>query len=126
MSDSLKKYIGRDYEKYNCLDLVKEFYLDFFGLTIKEYYEGGTPDRREVESLINTNRGDFERVDDSGERKFGDLIVIKLYGIECHIGVYIENGMFLHSGRTVGSHIDRVSKYEHLVAGFYRHREIPA
>lgn len=118
----LRKYIGKSYEKYNCLDLVKEFYLEFFNLEVKNYYEGEVPDRREVQSLINTNRGDFIQVD---KELFGDLVLIRLYGLECHLGVYLGRGQFLHSIRGTGSGIERVSKYKHMLAGYYRHRRLP-
>ncbi len=118
----LKKYIGRPYEKYNCLDLVKEFYKDFFNLEIKNYYEGPIPGRGEVQSLINTNRGDFVRVD--GPPKFGDLVVIKVFGLECHLGVVVEGTKFLHSAEKIGSNIDRLERYSKLIAGYYRHREV--
>ncbi len=121
----LKKYIGRDYETYNCLDLVKEFYKDLFGLDVKNYYEGPVPNRREVQSLIVTNRGDFIEIP-RAERKFGDLVLIKLYGIECHIGVVVDASRFLHSAKHIGSNIDRLERYSKLISGYYRHREVPA
>lgn len=118
---SLRKYIGRGYDEFNCFDLVKEFYFDHFGLVIKNYWEGGpVPSRQEVESLIVTNKGDFVQTD---KPVFGDIIVIKLYGLECHMGIFIEGGKFLHSARNIGSLIDRVERYHKMIAGYYRHRE---
>lgn len=117
----LRKYIGRDYTTYNCFDLVKEFYSDKFGLTLGYSYDRElVGDRKTVESLIVSNKGDFERADSP---QFGDIVIIKLYGIECHIGVYISNGRFLHSARTVGSLLDRIERYERMVSGYYRHRK---
>lgn len=116
----LSKYVGRAYESYNCLDLVKEFYRDFFELEVKNYFEGKVPDRREISSLIVTNKGDFEEVKDKPQ--FGDIVVIKLYGIECHLGVVIHGKKFLHSAKGLGSHIDRLNRYENIIAGFYRHK----
>lgn len=118
---NLMKYVGRPYDKYNCFDLVKEFYMDHFQLDIKNYFEGGpVPDRREVESLIVSNKGDFVKVD---KPAFGDIVVLKLYGLECHIGVCIDTSRFLHSAKKIGSTLDRLERYGNMVAGFYRHRE---
>lgn len=122
MSDrviELRKYIGRDYDSYNCLDLVREFYKDHYNLELKDYYEGSTPERNEAASLIVSNKGDFVEVSDP---QFGDIVVIKLHGMECHLGVYIENGRFLHSARTIGSLLDRTERYSKMIAGYYRHR----
>lgn len=116
-----RKYIGRDYASYNCFDLVKEFYKDHFDLDLKNYWEGGpVPSRDEVESLIVTNKGSFIPV---STPQFGDIVVVKLHGLECHMGVYTEGGKFLHSARNIGSLLDRVERYQHLIAGYYRHRE---
>lgn len=118
----LKKYIGKNYEDYNCFDLVKEFYLDHYGIDIKNYFEGGTvPNRRGVSALIISNKGYFVEVK---EPQFGDVVTIKLYGIECHIGVVIHGGLFLHSSKGIGSNADRLSRYSKMIAGYYRHREL--
>jgi cell wall-associated NlpC family hydrolase len=119
----LAKYIGIPYEKKNCLDLVKDFYRQELGLEIKEYYEGNTPDRREVETLIASNRGDFVKVDRKDAR-LGDLVIVRLYGIESHIGIFISSQFMLHSARGIGSCIERLKKYESMISGFYRHREL--
>ena len=117
---NLSKYIGRPYEEYNCFDLVKEFYMDQFGLDLKNYYEGPVPDRKTIQSLVVTNKGDFSLVEDP---QFGDIVVLKLYGYSCHIGVCIGEGKFIHSIRKTGSSIEPLSRYKTLTEGFYRHRE---
>jgi hypothetical protein len=118
----LFKYLGRDYETYNCFDLVKEFYKDHYNLDLINYFEGDKiPGRKEIESLIATNKGDFVKV---GNPKFGDVVVINLYGYSCHIGVYLGRNRLLHSVRGAGSCIDSISRYSKIIDGFYRHREI--
>lgn len=124
----LRKYIGRDYLSYNCFQLVQEFYKDQFGLDLMHYWQGANkvPDRKRVASLIVTNKGDFTEVT---EPKFGDIVVINIYGVACHMGVVIEKGIspgsgkFLHSVRGMGSLLDRLERYSKLIAGYYRHRE---
>jgi len=76
-----------------------------------------------VASLIKTNVGDFVEVAPK-DIKFGDLVVIRLYGIECHIGVVVSGGLFLHSARNIGSNMDRLERYSKMIAGYYRHREM--
>ena len=117
----LTKYIGRDYAKYNCFDLVKEFYMDFYFLDLRYYFEGKiVPERKEIESLVVTNRGDFLKVDSP---EFGDLVFINLYGYTSHIGVCVGKGKFLHSMKKVGSCCDSLARYSKMIDGFYRHRE---
>lgn len=117
----LTKYIGKPYEEYNCFDLVKEFYKDHFDLDICHYYEGTqVPDKKTVESLVVTNKGDFEKFTSP---EFGDIVVINLYGYSCHIGVCVGDGRFLHSVRKIGSCMEPLSKYSRMIEGYYRHRE---
>lgn len=118
-----RKYIGRSYETYDCFALVKEFYLDHFNLNLVPYYEahGTEPlSRLDVQSLIVSNKGDFVRVD---EPQFGDIVVIRLYGLECHIGVCLNKSQFLHSAHKIGSLMDRLERYSKMISGYYRHRE---
>lgn len=120
MSKNIAKYIGKPYEEYNCFDLVKEFYLDLFGLDLKHFYEGrAVPERKEIESLIVSNKGDFEKVE---QAEFGDIIVVNLYGYSCHIGIYLYENLMLHTIRGVGSCIEPIKKYEKMIEGYYRHK----
>ncbi len=116
----LRKYIGRAYEDYDCFSLVKEFYKDQFGLDLRHFYDGGPLERNAAESLIVSNKGNFIKVE---KPQFGDIVVIKLYGVECHMGVVTEGGRFLHSARNIGSLLDRLERYSKMIAGYYRHRE---
>jgi len=115
----IKKYLGKPYETTNCWELAREFYLGEFNLEIKQYYLGAAPTDKEVESLVRTNKGDFSKVE---EPQFGDLVLIKLKGVECHLGVYVQKDTFLHSIKGAGSVLDKVEKYKHLIVGYYRHR----
>jgi cell wall-associated NlpC family hydrolase len=119
---NLARYIGRPYEKVNCWDLVREFYLGEFRIELSRYHNGLTPDKYVSASLIQSNKGDFVRVD--GPAEYGDLMLIKLEGIECHIGIYIGNGRFLHTLQMAGSCLDRFDKYRTRTVGFFRHRSL--
>jgi hypothetical protein len=117
----LSKYIGREYERYNCFDLAKEFYLDIYGLELKNYFEGPVPSRKDIESLVITNKGDFIQVE---KPEFGDLVIIKLFGYSSHMAIYIGEGKIIHSMKKVGSGMESLAKYSKMVDGFYRHREL--
>lgn len=116
------KYIGRDYDKYNCFDLVKEFYLDFYNLDLKNYWESAeVPERWKTQNLIVSSKGDFDKVT---EPKQGDIVVVNLFGYSCHVGIFIEQRFILHSLRKIGSCIEPTKKYERMIEGYYRHRVI--
>lgn len=111
--------VGIPYEEMNCWDIAREFYKRVFGIELKHYCQDKDPERKEVKNLIYTNVGDFEMVL-KGQIKMGDLILIKLYGIECHIAVYLDDGLMLHTQKKTGSIVDRIERYENLIVGFYR------
>lgn len=116
----VSKYVGIPYEKTNCLQLVRQFYMRELHIEVKQYYEGSTPTPEVAEGLISSNKGEFTRVE--GEPEFGDIVLIRLMGMECHMGIFIQKGTFLHALKGVGSAVERVEKYKHRIVGFYRHR----
>lgn len=122
MVRDLSRYIGKDYEAYDCLDLVKDFYLTEFGIKVDNYYEGRRPTAQEAQFLISCNKGSFKKV--QGTPEFGDLVTIKIYGIECHVGVVLDSSRFLHSARKIGSNIDRLERYSKMITGYFRHCEL--
>lgn len=119
---NLKKYIGREYAQVNCWDLVREFYMTEFQIELPKFYSGITPNDKDSAVLIcdEGNRVSFEKV--STAPTFGDLMPIKILGLECHIGIFIGEGKFLHSQKKTGSVLDNLDRWKHLITGYYRHR----
>lgn len=120
ITKEFSKLIGTPYEKADCWNIAREFYLIVFGIELKHYYQE-TPKNRDIKSsLIYSNKGDFERVDSP---IFGDLITLKIFGIECHIAVFLGQGKMLHTSEKTGCVIDSLKKWEKLITGYYRIKE---
>ena len=115
---NLAKYIGIPYEQKDCFVLLKEFYRNEFQIQLSDYFEGPVPGREELDFIITSNKGKFTQVK---EPAYGDIIVIKFYGYSCHVGIWLEEGKFLHTTRGTGSCIDRLDRYKKMIEGFYRH-----
>jgi len=47
------------------------------------------------------------------------LMVIRIKNIESHVGVYLGEGLFLHTTKTTGSVIDRISRWSKMIEGYY-------
>jgi len=107
--------IGTDYEKMDCWQLAKRFYLDVFGIELKQYYEVNPRDIQKQKDLILSSKGDFIQVTSPEE---GDLLVIKIHGIPAHVGVYIGEGKVLHSIQKIGVCIESFKKFN--IEGIYR------
>lgn len=112
-------YVGRSYQEYNCWDLIKSLYEDIYDLDIHEYYGDNVPKRQEVEKLIRTNAGEFVKV---GLPEPGDILTIKVFGIESHMSLYLGNNKMIHSREKTGVVIESASRYEKLITGIWRHR----
>ena len=119
-SKDFSKLIGLSYAEFNCWDVCHIFYKDFLGIELKQYYSVDPKKEDERNNLISSNVGDFEKVI---EPKFGDLILIKLNGIESHIGVFLTDVTFLHTTEKTGCIIDRTSRWVERISGYYRVRK---
>ena len=114
--------IGTPYSKLDCWGVAREFYRLEFGFTLKKYYEEIPETRDRARELVYDSMKDFIEV--SGPRKYGDLLLIRMFGIESHIAVWVGDGLILHTSERTGCMIERVSRWEKLVVGTYRIKEV--
>lgn len=119
MNINYSSLVGIPYEEKNCWDLARDFYKLVFNVELKHYFEEVPSNKKDIQSLIFSNCGDFSKVDIP---EFGDLIIFSIHGIESHIGIYIDSSLFFHSSKTTGSVHDRMDRWKNLVVGFYRHK----
>lgn len=118
-SGDFSSLIGIPYEEKNCFDLTREFYRLVLGIELKHYFDGKDPGRDQTKALIYTNIGDFIKVE---VPEFGDIVLIKLYGVESHIAVYVGGDKILHTLKGAGSLLDRLGRWDKNIVGFYRVR----
>ena len=110
--------VGIPYSEKNCWHLMRDFYMLSFQVELKHYFDEMPKNRESIKTLIYTHLGDFERVE--GQPMFGDLMMLKIKGVESHIAAYVGGGKMLHSSKTTGSCLDHVYKWRHLIHGYYR------
>lgn len=109
--------IGTPYSEKDCWGIVCDFYRLVFNIELKQYYEIVPESRDIAKSIVYDSMKDFKQVE---ERKFGDLLLIKLFGVESHIAVYLGEGRMLHTSKHSGCLIERTSRWEKLIVGVYR------
>ncbi len=116
--------VGLPYGNANCYDIVEAFYLLEMDTELDFSYGGvDISDREEVKQLISSKKGEFVKVD---EPMFGDVMTMTIFGIECHVGVYIGNGKMLHSySPAVGCCIEDTSRWRNRITGYYRLKVTP-
>lgn len=111
--------IGTPYEKQDCFGIVREFYKLSMGMDLKSYYTEIPKTRDVAKALVYSNLGDFIPVEEK-DRQFGDLILIKIEGVESHIAVYLGEDKMLHSTLHSGCVVERMERWKKLIVGYYR------
>lgn len=112
--------IGIPYKQMNCFQLAQAFYRDVLGKDLKHYCDVIPKERTDIQNLIFSNVGDFEKVESP---QFGDIVIMKIYGLESHIGIFIDADRILHASENNGSILDRAFRWKTLISGYYRLRE---
>lgn len=118
MDFNFSHLVGVPYESKHCWQLTVDFYKDWKNISLHHIFDGEVPSRPETKDLIYSNVGEFEQV--AGAPNFGDIIIMRVLGVESHIAVYVGNGKMLHTSKRVGSVIESVEKWKKIVVGFYR------
>ncbi len=113
--------VGVPYKNMDCWEIVRQFYAIEFGIELPVLYLEVPENRDMVEKIVYDVKKDFCEV--AGPRKFGDILLLKLFGVECHVGVYLGNGQILHTTDHSGCVVDRFSRWEKLTVATYRVRD---
>lgn len=99
---SYKHLLGRPYSsgKHDCYGLVRDYYIDVFGVKIVDAArpEGwwNHPDMNLIDDFMETD-GWEQLGTNTRNLKVGDGLVFSLIsGKANHVGVYVGNGMFIH------------------------------
>ena len=114
----VSQLIGTPYEVKDCWAIVREFYLHTFNIELKPYYDGLPKEKNDAREIIKSSTKDFVLA--RGELQFGDILLIRLFGVECHIAVYIGNGRILHTKKGTGCMVDRYATWSKSVSQTYR------
>lgn len=111
------KLIGVPYTEKDCWQIAVAFYSMVFGIELAPYYQEIPKERKEAQRLVYDAIKDFYPV---SKPEFGDLLLMRMFGLECHIGVYLGNGKVLHTFEKTGCVIDSFAKWEKVLVGCYR------
>ncbi len=114
---------GRDRNGIDCWGLVREVLREQFGkiLPSLSFDYDSADDESGVNDLICMQRPliKAQRVE---EPRPGDLVLLRLRGLLCHVGVYIGDGCMLHVRKGTATVVDRLDsiRWRRRVEGYYR------
>jgi len=123
---SFKELIGVSYSTMDCWGLYKAFYKKIFNRDILAWFDypnlmdamGSKQWAVKSNWYIDTCMKHFVKVN---KPLFGDIVLIKFWGIPSHIAIYLDENRILHTSESNGSHIDRLIRWEKMVEGYYRY-----
>ena len=116
---------GRTREGMDCWGLIILVFAEKFKVTLPSY----ATDYRDVDALEEIN--DIVEVEKqrgwvqipAGSERLGDVVVFRVVGIPCHVGMVTEQGRFLHTIKGIDSaHADYTSsRWRNRVNSFWRY-----
>lgn len=126
MTLDLGRFVGLPYAAPNgCWQLVVAVYRELFGLALPDYAGDAAGLTREaLAALIDTQRSAWRPVE--AERP-GDVVLFRILGAPCHVGVVQAPGLFLHvlhAGQTARIESYRAPTWRQRIEGFYRHADL--
>lgn len=113
--------IGIPYKQKDCWAIVVDFYLQVFDIQLNNYYTDIPTSVEGAGELVQAHLKDFEEV--KVPSQLGDIMLIKMYGVACHIAVDLGDGRMLHTTDHSGCVIERTLRWERLIVGRYRVRK---
>ena len=115
---SLVKYIGIPYEKMDCYDLCKKFYKEEFGVELPDQHYIDNRDVKEMAEVVGSCKEEFVKVSDP---RFGDLVLLRVWGMPAHVGLYVNDKIILHTQEKIGSMLENISpRWVNRIEGYYR------
>lgn len=124
--DCTKDLIGLPYSSFDCWDIVKLFYKKVYSKDLDLGLNYAPPKLRDTnhkewavfsKDLINSNKHNFKKVNNP---QFGDIVLLNIFGISAHLGIYINEKQILHTSSATGCMIDRLDRWKKRIDGYYR------
>lgn len=114
--DSFHDLVGISYNDLDCYELTQKFYSKVFNKDLDILYDI-RPDEKKTKTLFEKQKSSFDKVTIP---QFGDIIVFNVATLPCHIGIYINNRLFLHTRKHTGSVLERLAQWNKRIEGYYR------
>jgi cell wall-associated NlpC family hydrolase len=115
---------GRDRDGVDCWGLVWMIYKNELNIKLPRYdKEYSDPDDyREVAALVAGEKSTWVEVP-KGEERPGDVLLLKLLGVPCHVATVMENGYMIHIMNRINAVSERydVTRWAKRVEGIFRY-----
>jgi cell wall-associated NlpC family hydrolase len=120
--DWVQKYIGLEFEDYNCWQLVALIYKREFNIEIPTYEDEykNALDRDAIAEIYARELQVWVKTD---EPKVPDVVVCRVKGQPWHAGTMVTPGIMLHTQRHLNAIIEHYDRFtwKNRIIGFYRY-----
>lgn len=115
---------GRDRNGCDCYGLVRLALMENFGITAPLYLGYDDPNlKMHTANYIDTVKTEWFQVP---TEKPGDILLLRVAGVPCHVGLVIVPGQMLHVMEGIEASIESYNApgWRRRIEGFYRHVEL--
>lgn len=108
--------IGVSYSDRDCWGIVVSFYR-LHGVALPMFYDLETrPCAYSTQDLIDKSKRHFKEI---SHLEYGSIVLIRLHGVPTHVGVYVGDGMILHTTEATGCILEPLRKWQRHIEGIY-------
>lgn len=115
---------GRTADGVDCWGLVRLIYARSFGIALPAYDEEYSAPScvMEVAALVAGVRRGWREIL-AGQERDGDVVLMRVRGLPCHVGVVAGGGWMVHAEEGIGSVLEAYGgpRWGRRVLGFFRH-----
>ena len=117
---------GRDWSGCDCWGLVRLIYKTEYGINLLSFsddYEN-SEEGVKVKDVVQKGKDLFNNIEKESP-EYGDIVVFRMKGNPCHVGVYVGSDRVLHVLRGTEAVIERLNSFrlKGRVEGFYEIKE---
>lgn len=114
----LAELVGLPYDEFDCFQLYRLFQQKLNGIEIPKHFYGDPLDVDHISQVVKDNKISYKRIQ---KPALGDIILLRVFGVPSHIGIYLDQDRFLHTQKQTGSIVEKLNKWEKRIIGFYRY-----
>ncbi len=119
LEDFFSKYAGTPYKDMDCWQLVSVFYKEVLGVDLPNLYSFITRPTNDIDAnkIVNETISNYTKVE---VPRFGDVMLINIKKLPCHVAVYLDRTLLIHSTRDQGVCVDKIFRWQKRTQGYYR------
>lgn len=115
---------GRDLEGLDCWGLVRLVYKEQYGIELPSFSDSYTTakDTDHLHELISRHREQWDKLSSPVE---GCVVLLRIFGTDTHVGVYLGNDMFLHVREGTNVAVENINSptWKTRVVGYFNYKE---